>query len=55
MGVIYFLLPASIFLAVAGLAGFFWAVKRGQYDDVDTPAVRMLADEEVHSTQSEEQ
>ncbi len=46
MSVIYVLLPAAAVLAVAGVAAFIWAVRRGQLDDLDTPAVRILHDDE---------
>jgi cbb3-type cytochrome oxidase maturation protein len=28
------------------VAAFVWAARRGQYDDLDTPALRMLNDDE---------
>ena len=31
-------------LAIAGI--FVWAVRSGQFDDLDTPAIRILADED---------
>ena len=46
MSVIYILLPVASLLAVGGVAAFIWAVRRGQFDDLDTPAVRMLHDDE---------
>jgi cbb3-type cytochrome oxidase maturation protein len=46
MSVIYILLPAAALLAVAAVAGFIWAVRRGQFDDLDTPSVRILHDDE---------
>ena len=46
MSVIYVLLPVAVLLAIAAVAAFVWAVRRGQFDDLDTPAVRMLHDDE---------
>lgn len=46
MNVLYFLVPLAILLAAAGVAGFYWAVRHGQFDDVQTPALRVLLDEE---------
>lgn len=46
MGIIYILLPLSIMLAVVALCGYFWAVKRGQFDDLDTPSRRVLFDDD---------
>ena len=46
MSVIYILLPVAVVLAIAAVAAFIWAVRRGQFDDLDTPAVRVLHDDE---------
>lgn len=46
MSVIYVLVPVAALLAAVGLTGFIWAVRRGQFDDLDTPAVRVLHDDD---------
>jgi len=46
MSVIYILLPVAAILAAAAVAAFIWAVRRGQLVDLDTPAVRILHDED---------
>lgn len=46
MSVIFILLPLALVLAGIALAAFVRAVKRGEYDDLDTPALRMLFDDE---------
>lgn len=46
MSVIYLMIPLAILLAAAAITGFVWSVKRGQYDDLDTPSVRMLYDDD---------
>lgn len=46
MTVIYLVLPLAIILAAAAVGAFIWSVRRGQYDDVDTPAIRMLHGDE---------
>ena len=48
MIVFYLLTPIGLILAGLGVAGFFWSVRSGQYDDVETPAIRMLIDEDTH-------
>lgn len=49
MSVIYIVLPVAIVMAGIALAAFFWAVHRGQFDDVDTPPIRaVLDDDQVH-------
>lgn len=44
MTVLYIVLPLAILMAAAALGAFFWAVHRGQYDDLDTPRYRALFD-----------
>ena len=45
MSVIIFLIILGIIVAGGFLFGFIWAVKSGQYDDTESPAVRMLFDD----------
>lgn len=45
MGVIYGLLPGMLLLGIVGVAVFFWAVRNGQYDDMDGAANRILMDD----------
>lgn len=45
MEVIFLLIAISIVAAVGFLAAFLWAVRSGQYDDDQTPAMRILFDE----------
>jgi cbb3-type cytochrome oxidase maturation protein len=46
MNVLYMLIPLSLVLLVIAIAIFFWAVGSGQFDDLETPAWRILMDEE---------
>lgn len=46
MTVIYVILPLALLLAAAAVAAFVWAVRAGQLDDLDTPAVRILFDDD---------
>jgi cbb3-type cytochrome oxidase maturation protein len=45
MSVIFILLTASILIAALFLGAFLWSVKRGQYDDEQSPPVRILFDD----------
>lgn len=45
MSVIYLLVPLALVIVGAAIAAWVWAVKRGQYDDMSTPPVRMLNDD----------
>lgn len=54
MEVIFIMLPLAIALAGIALAAFLWAVRRGQYDDLDTPPCRAIFDDaEVTPTQDQ--
>ena len=46
MEILYVLVPVALLLAGAGVAAFRWAVRDGQFDDLDTPPVRILFDDE---------
>lgn len=46
MSVIYIALPAALVLAALFLAGFLWAIRDRQLDDLSTPPVRMLFDDD---------
>jgi cbb3-type cytochrome oxidase maturation protein len=46
MELIFVLLPFALLFAGAALALFIWAARSGQFDDLHTPAVRVLFDEE---------
>ena len=46
MEIIYLLIPIAIVLVVAMVAGFWWASKSGQFDDLEGPAHRILMDED---------
>lgn len=45
MYVIAVLMGASLVVAIGFLAAYWWAVRSGQYDDLYTPSVRMLFDD----------
>lgn len=47
MNVLIILIPAALFLGLLGLAGFLWAVKSGQFEDLDGAAERILMDDDI--------
>jgi len=51
MSVIYGLIPGMIVLGLVGVLVFFWAVKNGQYDDMEGPAHRILDDDDLEQPQ----
>ncbi len=52
MGVIVLLIAFSLLVALTFLGAFFWAVKTGQFDDPETPSMRMLFDDKPISTKN---
>ncbi len=44
MSILYILVPLAFFLAFCAVLAFRWAAKNDQFDDVDSPAVRILED-----------
>lgn len=53
MSIIFFLIGCSILLALIFLGAFFWAQRTGQNDDLYTPSVRILLDDEVVDPKSD--
>lgn len=47
MEIIYMLLAISVFVAIGFFIVFIVSVKKGQYDDMYTPSVRMLFEDEL--------
>ncbi len=45
MSVIYVLVPLSLLLALSAVAGFIWAVRNGQMDDLESPANQLFAED----------
>ncbi len=55
MNVVYILLPVALLIAVGYLVLFIISVRKGQYDDTTTPAVRMLFDDEAEKQDDDEE
>lgn len=43
----FFLIPIALLMGIAGLFAFMWALKSGQYDDLDGAAARVLIEEDT--------
>jgi cbb3-type cytochrome oxidase maturation protein len=43
---LFFLLGLTIIFVALAALGIFWAIKNGQYDDLDGPAQRILMDDD---------
>jgi len=46
MSILYVLIPLALLLLGGAVWAFFWAVGDGQFDDLDTPAVRVIMDDD---------
>ena len=46
METIFVLLPLALLIAAIAVGFFVWAARTGQFDDLDTPAVRILFDDD---------
>ncbi|MFI5451383.1 cbb3-type cytochrome oxidase assembly protein CcoS [Pedobacter sp. UC225_61] len=47
MNILYFLVGCSVIMALIFLGAFVWSLKNGQHDDVVTPGMRVLFDDEI--------
>lgn len=47
MEILVILAPLALLLGLTALIAFMWAVRKGQYDDLSTPANRILLDDEI--------
>lgn len=45
MIILLMLIPLSLVLLAAAIGAFVWAVRKGQFDDLDTPALDILRDD----------
>ncbi|MEO8335822.1 MAG: cbb3-type cytochrome oxidase assembly protein CcoS [bacterium] len=46
MSVIFIVLPLALVVVLVAVIAYVWSARSGQFDDLDTPAVRMLHDDE---------
>ena len=42
MDILFLLVPLSVALVLAILGGLWWAIERGQFDDIETEGDRIL-------------
>jgi len=49
MNIIYVLIPLSVLLMLLAIGAFFWAVRNDQFDDLDTPALDILDEDDQPS------
>lgn len=44
--ILFFLLGMAVVMIIIAGAGIFWAIKSGQFDDMEGPAQRILMDDD---------
>ena len=54
MEILGILIPAALGLGLIGLIAFLWALRSGQFDDMDGAALRILIDDEEANEGGEE-
>ena len=52
MNVLIYLIPMAVGLGGIGLIAFLWALRSGQYSDVDGAALRVLQDDDLKDAES---
>jgi cbb3-type cytochrome oxidase maturation protein len=50
MSVLYIALPLAILLGGLGFVACWFCIRSGQYDDLESPSVRMLIDDPVENS-----
>lgn len=46
MTILGFLIPLALMMGIGGLFAFFWAMRSGQFEDLDGAANRILIDDD---------
>lgn len=46
MDILYLLIPLAVVIMVVAVAAFMWAVRSGQFEDMEGPAHRILMDDD---------
>jgi cbb3-type cytochrome oxidase maturation protein len=55
MTALLYLVPAALLLGLLGLGAFLWALKSGQFEDLDGAAERILIDEDESDSAAADQ
>lgn len=46
MSVLFIVVPLALLVVLIAVIGYVWSARSGQFDDLDTPAMRMLHDDD---------
>jgi cbb3-type cytochrome oxidase maturation protein len=50
MNILFLMIPLALFLGIGFVSAFLWATSHGQFDDLETPAHRILVDDKEGKT-----
>lgn len=50
MNILVLMIPMALLLGIGFVSAFLWATSKGQFDDLETPAHRILLDNERKKT-----
>ena len=53
MDILLVLIPVALFLGLLGLAAFLWALRSGQFEDLDGAANRILFDDDSQPSRTD--
>lgn len=53
MSILVLMIPMALILGFGFLAAFLWATSRGQFDDIETPAYRILKEDALERNSRE--
>lgn len=54
MDILLVLIPVALFLGLLGLAAFLWALRSGQFEDLDGAANRILFDDDPRPSRADD-
>lgn len=52
MNIIFYIIPLAVALGAFFIILFIWATKSGQYDDMDTPAYKILIEDQTSNNKN---
>ncbi len=55
MNLLFIILPLALLIAGGFVCAFVWAARKGQFDDLDTPSMRVLGEDDVALEKKEEE
>ena len=55
MGILVLLIPAALLLSATAVGAYIWACKNRQFEDLDSPAYKMLFDDQLEAQQRPQQ